>query len=1174
MAKYEVEDSGIGCGRSVRIFNCDGDLTIYKMIDNIEIAIENEKSKPHNGKPITKIEVSPNEKYLVTYSQEDRSFVGWDVEDTDEGPLKLDKSFKLSDVIKEEIDVKEEIDIKEKIDIIDQICVSDDRRLACIYNNRKILNIVNMSDNNKEIFINPFLYMSCIGINPSNKEHKLHSTFDLNGKFIVYIDNQDQDHDVNDHIFDHMFGHIFRKFDKINLYWKDNKWFKWWWWNELNYAVLENVDFIEISKCGKLYLLSNNYIHEWDLDTKKSITFKNIVSKKNIENKVEKNPKGSKRKTKSTGFENKLEIKDIKISSNKKFVCLRIKDKITIYSIELGIPIASLDINNNDLYNFMEHNILYPLLLPLLDGEIYNLIMENCWKKCLGSLKEKNKLPIKYQTENLPTLPKNIHIATNFAFGILDGDVWKIKLEENISKLNLPSKDCNKCDIVKSWNMYLCSYEKETYDHLNIRLFFSYMDMNMIRALFKDIIPNLSKIKSSDELEKLNTHWKDIWNIIINEKINKNGELIHINHTIDGWILELRLLNNNGIIVLTTIGLLIYTFNESIRSISLTYFYAINYPFHATYPKNNSLGIKLFIKFFEQIDGLSTISESVYQMSSLVKFWILKYNYYKVYSKTDLPLPNYDSFDLNDKWISYVKDNKEILLKYGVELLTFAIKEYNLELIDEVYKKCINYFKQDLGNNSVFLGIITSTMPLLNEYYPDYILKYSLETTMIIDSPFYNINHKEYLDNLHLYSFLQHPKIINSNSWLPKYDTKCHMLYISSELFKIRATPAIIFMNSYINFVNYPKEYNWILELINPQPSPFVETINRDIYKTWNGESLINFKWDNYGKYYYAIIWIGFNVFLGCFTAAASVPQINSNDQSHLLIASFILGLIHLSFEVRQFIYSPSKWIDDYWNFFDLGAYLVPTLTSICLLCRVNVKTFWLSFSCLLLDLKFLLFFRAFESFVISFAHAFLIILRPKLEYSLDQPTINDDPNNPWNLNTTYNRVENETITQGASFVQVPDENTNMFTDYKTALFAVYLFLTGDTSALTNKWEYKENPALVIYILLFSFLIVIYLMNLFIGLLNMAIEKENNRVSYLVQKAEILADIEMFYMLPHTRRREDWFPTNAIYYYADIVKTRKMIKELISEGEWEAGEFQDMKKDLLKLLNIQHEPND
>jgi hypothetical protein len=38
---------------------------------------------------------------------------------------------------------------------------------------------------------------------------------------------------------------------------------------------------------------------------------------------------------------------------------------------------------------------------------------------------------------------------------------------------------------------------------------------------------------------------------------------------------------------------------------------------------------------------------------------------------------------------------------------------------------------------------------------------------------------------------------------------------------------------------------------------------------------------------------------------------------------------------------------------------------------------------------------------------------------------------------------------------------------------------------------------------LFSFLIVVYLMNLFIGLLNMAIEKDKDRVSYLTQKAEV-----------------------------------------------------------------------
>ena len=80
---------------------------------------------------------------------------------------------------------------------------------------------------------------------------------------------------------------------------------------------------------------------------------------------------------------------------------------------------------------------------------------------------------------------------------------------------------------------------------------------------------------------------------------------------------------------------------------------------------------------------------------------------------------------------------------------------------------------------------------------------------------------------------------------------------------------------------------------------------------------------------------------------------------------------------------------------------------------------------------------------IISFAHALFVFLTPRDDYPLDQPTINDDPNNPWNLNTTYNQIENGNIAQNASFVQAPDANTNMFVHYKTALFAVYLFLTG-----------------------------------------------------------------------------------------------------------------------------------
>ncbi|GET58057.1 hypothetical protein GLOIN_2v1781805 [Rhizophagus irregularis DAOM 181602=DAOM 197198] len=69
-------------------------------------------------------------------------------------------------------------------------------------------------------------------------------------------------------------------------------------------------------------------------------------------------------------------------------------------------------------------------------------------------------------------------------------------------------------------------------------------------------------------------------------------------------------------------------------------------------------------------------------------------------------------------------------------------------------------------------------------------------------------------------------------------------------------------------------------------------------------------------------------------------------------------------------------------------------------------------------------------------------------------------------------------------------------------------------------------------------------MNLFIGLLNMAIEKDNDRASYLVQKAEVIAEIELFYLLPHQRRWKTWFP-EVIYYTVEVEKARKYIREAI-----------------------------
>ena len=80
---------------------------------------------------------------------------------------------------------------------------------------------------------------------------------------------------------------------------------------------------------------------------------------------------------------------------------------------------------------------------------------------------------------------------------------------------------------------------------------------------------------------------------------------------------------------------------------------------------------------------------------------------------------------------------------------------------------------------------------------------------------------------------------------------------------------------------------------------------------------------------------------------------------------------------------------------------------------------------------------------MLSFAHAFYIILSPTLPYNLDEyDPNNNDINYPWKLTTTYQVFQNGAKT-GTTVIQQPDENTNMFADYGTALFAIISFLSG-----------------------------------------------------------------------------------------------------------------------------------
>ena len=149
-------------------------------------------------------------------------------------------------------------------------------------------------------------------------------------------------------------------------------------------------------------------------------------------------------------------------------------------------------------------------------------------------------------------------------------------------------------------------------------------------------------------------------------------------------------------------------------------------------------------------------------------------------------------------------------------------------------------------------------------------------------------------------------------------------------------------------------------------------------------------------------------------------------------------------------------------------TYSLPIITSVYWIIDGSPSIWIMAVSNLLLNFKFLLFFRAFQSFekyfiiitnvikivypfgiflfviILGFAHAFFILLRSMNNSSLDHPVFNGDDNNPWNLVTKYNSVNSDgTINPNPILIQSPDTNTNMFNWFPTSLLAVYLLLIG-----------------------------------------------------------------------------------------------------------------------------------
>ncbi|RIB05043.1 hypothetical protein C2G38_2254036 [Gigaspora rosea] len=214
----------------------------------------------------------------------------------------------------------------------------------------------------------------------------------------------------------------------------------------------------------------------------------------------------------------------------------------------------------------------------------------------------------------------------------------------------------------------------------------------------------------------------------------------------------------------------------------------------------------------------------------------------------------------------------------------------------------------------------------------------------------------------------------------------------------------------------------------------------------------------------------------------------------------------------------------------DLAAILVPTITSLIWLHDKTLSTWITTIAAFLLEIKFLLFFCTLDYF------------------------------------GTYFAIMIGVAQKGFSFLVVLGILVLAFAH------SLHLLLrpTSDLSYVSSR-VLKNNWTLAFLLVIFSFFTTVYLLNLFISLLGNAIDDRNNEEYFLQLRGEILSEIELFWMLPHQRRKTNWFP-EILWYRASVKELKKYIetvedKKSLDSRILEISETEDSEEKLKKLID-------
>ncbi|KAF0431419.1 wd-40 repeat protein [Gigaspora margarita] len=620
-------------------------------------------------------------------------------------------------------------------------------------------------------------------------------------------------------------------------------------------------------------------------------------------------------------------------------------------------------------------------------------------------------------------------------------------------------------------------------------------------------------------------------------------------------------LDNDDLIMVTYWGVLIWTFNTKNYKIELNHCWEDE---GDEWIWNRINVIKLFYEIDKEIDektfdiknfDIKKLKKKSYFLPPSSYMNIIHYNPAFSQSKSSEDF----RYLFNELIEKHIKD-RFFLILYGQKLIEDIIKENEETLLRKLLNGCIEHIEKDEEtlNTQIFRIFSQSIHEIFKNnpsFFEDFVIQISLLCILKVDKKDQILKHLNHYQNYSCLSELSYLESLFDTIYISflykKFATSDLYIYIINSypykkiisIFSIfkpsRIPPQIFLMFPFPNFATYDDEIEndgFLKNLFRPSPSNFINIDNSTFYNTWNGEALINFKWNTFGRKYYLVIWLVYLVFSSSFIIVATLSDyISWPCQKILLIITTVLGFWHLLVEIRNFTFSYKDYFESIWNYLDLGAIISAIVTSIIWLINGSVSTGAITFTTLLLELKFIIYLRFIKYFgiylamimntadkvvaflllfgliILAFAHSLHLLLRS---------------------------------------VIFQDSGVNMFIQFGSSILAAYyMMVTGDSTPV-SEWVSNEDIIIMTLMMFFSFFILTYLMNLFIGILgNLLGDNKDNHLAYLTLKKEILEEIELFYLFPSQKRNYKWFPY-TFYYSVHISEIRKLIS-YINSDEWE-----------------------